>query len=66
MAENKNLKLIINKEDLKKITGDLREINSHDDIEDKPCKFLEKTKSLFSKKFKNLNTKNFLKKNFYF
>ena len=57
MAENENLKLLINKEDLKKIAGGLREINSHDDIEGKSCKFLEKTKSFFSKKFKNLNKK---------
>ncbi|MDU6099175.1 hypothetical protein [Peptoniphilus harei] len=51
---------------MKKIAGDLRGRNSHDDIEDKSYKFLEKTKSLFSnisfKKFKNLNIKNFLKK----
>ena len=66
MAEDGNFKFIINKEDLKRFAGDLRERNSHDDIEDKSCKFLEKTKSFFSKKFKNLNIKNFLKKNFYF
>ncbi len=45
MAEKGNLKLIINKEDLKKIAGDLREINSHDDIEVKSYKFLEKNLS---------------------
>lgn len=66
MAENENLKLLINKEDLKKIAGDLRGIKSRDDKKDRSCKFLEKTKSFFSKKFKNLNIKNFLKKNFYF
>ena len=65
MAENENLKLLINKEDLKKIAGDLGEINSHDDIEGKSCKFLEKIKSFFSKKSKNLNIKNFLKKLLY-
>lgn len=62
MAENQNFKLLINKEDLEKIAGDLRERNSHDDIENKSCKFLEKTKSFFLKKFKNFNIKNFLKK----
>lgn len=62
MAENENFKLIIYKEDLKKIVGDLRKINSHDDIEDKSCKCVEKTKSFFSKIFRNLNIKNFLKK----
>ena len=49
MAENENFKIIKNKEDLKKIAGDLRERNSHDDKEDKLCKLLEKTKSFFSK-----------------
>ena len=39
MAEDGNFKLLINKEDLKKIAGDLREINSHDDIENKFCNF---------------------------
>ena len=47
MAKNENLKLLINKEDLKKIERDLRESKRHDDIEDKSCKFLEKTKSFF-------------------
>ncbi len=47
MAENENYKLIINKEDLKKIAGDLRERNSHADKKDKPCKFLEKNKIFF-------------------
>ena len=62
MAEKENLKLIINKEDLKKIAGDLKEIKSHDNKKDKPCKFLEKTKTFFSKKFKKLNIKKFPKK----
>ena len=64
MAENENLKLLINKEDLKKIAGDLRGIKSRDDIEGKSCKFLEKTKSFFLKNSKNLNIKNFLKNYF--
>lgn len=64
MAENENLKLLINKEDLKKIAGDLRGIKSRDDKKDRSCKFLEKTKSFFSKKFKNLNIKNFLNTTF--
>ena len=63
MAENENLKLLLNKEVLKKIERDLREINSHDDKKDRSCKFLEKTKSFFSKKYKNLN-KKFPNKNF--
>lgn len=62
MAEKENYKLLISKEELKNIAKYLKENESHDNKEDKSYKILEKIKSFFSKKFKNLNIKNFLKK----
>lgn len=66
MAENENLKLLINKEDLKKIARDLRGIKGHDDIEDKPCKFLEKNKISLFKKIQEFKYKKFPKEKLLF
>ena len=62
MAEKENFKLIMSKEECKNIAKYLKENESRDNKEDKSYKILEKIKSFFSKKFKNLNIKNFLKK----
>ena len=64
MVEKEDYKLLISKEEWKNIAKYLKENESHDNKEDKSYKILEKIKSFFSKKFKNLNIKNFLNTTF--